>query len=438
MRVAVIGTGYVGLVAGAGFASFGNDVTCVDIDADRVARLKNGEIPIYEPGLDSLVARNSREGRLHFTTDISKAVPGVDAVFIAVGTPQSETGAADLSYVLAAARDVGKSLTDWAVVATKSTVPVGTADKVRETLSAHAEVEFSVASNPEFLKEGDAVNDFMKPDRVILGVDDDRATRVLRSLYEPFVRTGDRIMVMDPRSAELTKYAANALLASRISFMNQIAMLAEKVGADVETVRLGVGTDARIGPKFLFAGPGFGGSCFPKDIRALIHTGAEHGVEMSIVRTTDDINEAQKKVLGDRVKSHFGGDLTGKTIAVWGLAFKPKTDDIREAPALVLIDDLLAAGATVRAYDPEAMPNVAAELGDKVGNGVELCEGPYEAAQGADALVLVTEWPQFRRPDFRRLRTDMNGQALFDGRNIWNVDEVRRLEFSFYGIGRGR
>jgi UDPglucose 6-dehydrogenase len=433
MQIAVIGTGYVGLVAGAGFADFGNDVTCVDIDADRIARLRLGEVPIYEPGLSRLISRNAPAGRLQFTTDAAAAVAGADVVFLAVGTPQGDGGAADLEHLFAAAAAVGRALTGWTVIVTKSTVPVGTSERLRAIIAAETDHDFAVAANPEFLKEGDAVADFMKPARVILGCDDDRALQVLRSLYAPFVRTNNRIQVMDTRSAELTKYAANAMLATRVSFMNEIALLCEAVGADVERVRRGVGSDPRIGPKFLFPGPGFGGSCFPKDIRALCHTAKAAGVELMVVDAAERANERQKGVLGERLRAHFGARLAGARIAVWGLAFKPETDDVRDAPALTLIADLLAAGAHVIGWDPAALETARAVLDDRV----ELAGDMYAAAEGADALVLVTEWHQFRRPDFERLAGTMRGKALFDGRNVWERREVEALGFSFYGIGRG-
>jgi UDPglucose 6-dehydrogenase len=432
MKIAVIGTGYVGLVAGAGFSDFGNRVTCVDIDGRRIERLKRGEIPIYEPGLADLVARNAARERLEFTTDLASAVAGAEVVFIAVGTPMADDGRANLDHVLGAARDIGRALTGWAVVATKSTVPVGTADKVRAAVAEHARHEFAVASNPEFLKEGDAVNDFMKPDRIVLGVDDARARAVLEELYASFVRSRNRIQVFDVRSAELTKYAANAMLATRISFMNELALLAEKVGADIEKVRAGIGSDDRIGPAFLYAGPGFGGSCFPKDLRALLHTAGEHGAELPVIGAAERTNQRQKRVLGEKVVRHFGGSLAGKRVAVWGLAFKPETDDIRESPALVLVRDLLAAGAEVVAYDPAAMDNARAELGD----AIRYASGAFEATLAADALVLVTEWKEFRRPSFAELKRRMRGAALFDGRNVWNSDELSRLGFTCEGIGR--
>ena len=434
MRLAVIGTGYVGLVAGAGFSDFGNDVVCVDLDEQRVAGLRRGEIPIHEPRLEELVKRNLAAGRLSFTTQIADAVPGADLVILAVGTPTNELdGSADLKYVDEAARQVGRALTGYAVIVTKSTVPVGTADRIRAIIAPETQHPFSVASNPEFLKEGDAVNDFMKPDRVILGVDDDRAARVLRNLYTPFVRINDRIMTMDIRSAELTKYAANSMLAVRISFMNELALLAEKVGADIEKVRKGIGSDPRIGPKFLFPGPGFGGSCFPKVIRALAHTARQWGATVEVVEAAERANVRQKKVLGERVKAHFGASLAGRRIAVWGLAFKPETDDIREAPALTLIHDLLEAGAHVVGYDPAAMDAIRAQLGDRI----ELAPDMYSAAKGAHGLVLVTEWKEFRGADFRRLKEAMAEPVLFDGRNIWEPDAAKEHGFRYYAIGRG-
>lgn len=431
MKLAVIGTGYVGLVAGAGFSDFGNDVTCVDIDADRVDRLNAGEIPIYEPGLTELVKRNAEAGRLQFTSELDAAVAGADAVFLAVGTPSSRDGSADLSFVLAAAEQVGRALTGYAVIVTKSTVPVGTAARIRETVSRVAKHDFSVASNPEFLKEGDAVNDFMKPARIVLGVDDERAKEALLHLYAPFVRTNDRIHVMDVKSAELTKYAANAMLATRISFMNELALLAEQVGADIERVRKGIGSDPRIGPKFLFPGPGFGGSCFPKDVRALLHTARDVNMDLFVVDAVERANERQKRVLGERVRSHFGS-LVEKRIAVWGLAFKPETDDIRESPALVLVEQLVEAGAEVVAHDPAAMDNVRAGLGDRI----RYEHDAYDALKGADALVLVTEWHAFRRPDFERIKSLLRQPVVFDGRNIWCPEELGQLGFTYYGIGR--
>ncbi len=432
MKIVVVGTGYVGLVTGAGFSEFGHTVTCVDIDPARVEALQRGQIPIHEPGLDELVRRNSALGRLSFTTDAADAVPGAQAVFIAVGTPSSHDGAADLQYVLAAARDIGRAIDGVTLVVTKSTVPVGTADRVRRAIQGVTDRPFAVASNPEFLKEGDAVNDFLKPARVVIGADDPRAVDTLRSLYQAMLRTSDRIMVMDIASAELTKYAANAMLATRISFMNEMARLAEIVGADIEKIRVGIGTDPRIGNKFLFAGCGFGGSCFPKDLRALIHTGREHDVQLTIVDAVERANERQKRTLGRRILNHFGGNLEGRKVAIWGLAFKPETDDIRESPALTLIEQLRDAGAKIAAYDPEAMDNVRELLGDSI----ELAPDPYAATTDADALVLVTEWHELRALDYQKLSMRMRTPILFDGRNVWSPDESRRAGFVYYGIGR--
>ena len=432
MHIAVIGTGYVGLVAGAGFSAFGNDVACVDVDASKIAMLHEGKVPIYEPGLEELIAHNVKAGRLTFSTDVAAAIRDAEVVLIAVGTPQSKDGSADLTAVLAVAETIGKNMNNHKVVATKSTVPVGTADKVRAVIAKHTTQPFSVASNPEFLKEGDAVNDFLKPDRVVLGVSDDKARDVLHTLYASFGMVSDRILIMDPRSAELAKYAANAMLAVRISFMNDLALLAEKVGADIGLVRKAVGSDARIGNKFLFPGPGFGGSCFPKDISALLHTGAGVEHDLLVVRAAQDVNDRQKHVLFHKIQRHFGGEVKGRTIAVWGLAFKAKTDDVRESPALVLIDDLLEAGAVVHAHDPEAMPNVRAMYGDKV----KLFDTMYAAVEGADGLALVTEWREFRLPDFPRMKRIMKEPAIFDGRNIWSPKELKAQGFSYTGIGR--
>jgi len=432
MKIAVIGTGYVGLVSGAGFSDFGHDVVCVDIDARRVAALRSGEIPIHEPGLPELVRRNAGVGRLAFTTNTAEAVAGAQIAIIAVGTPSAANGSADLSFVLDAAKQIGAALTGFTIIVTKSTVPVGTGDKVRAAVASTAKQPFAIASNPEFLKEGDAVNDFLKPQRVIVGADDPRAIDVLRDAYRGVMRTGDRMQVMDIRSAELTKYAANAMLATRISFMNELARLAEVVGADIEQVRKGIGSDPRIGPKFLFAGAGFGGSCFPKDLRALAHTAREHDVPLTVVDAVERTNEKQKRVLGDKVLAHFGGALTGKRIAIWGLAFKPETDDIRESPALTLIEQLRAAGAQVVGYAPAAMQNIKAQLGD----AIELADSAYAAAERADALVLVAEWHELRHPDLIRLRSLMRGRVLFDGRNVWMPAAVQAAGFAYHGIGR--
>jgi UDPglucose 6-dehydrogenase len=434
MKICVIGTGYVGLVAGAGFADMGNDVVCCDVDAQKIEGLKRGVMPIYEPGLDKLVTLNAAEGRLSFTTDVAQGVAGAEVILLAVGTPPGPDGSADLSFILKAAEQVGQALTGWAVVVTKSTVPVGTGDRIEAVIKKVAKHEFAMTSNPEFLKEGDAVNDFMKPDRVVVGTDDKRAVETLRALYAPFTRTADRMLVMDRRSAELTKYAANSMLATRISFMNDLANLCELLGADIELVRKGMGSDARIGPKFLFAGPGFGGSCFPKDLRAAISTGREAGYKLEVLDAVVAVNERQKQRLGEKVVAHFGGDLSGKRIAIWGLAFKPGTDDIREAPALVLIERLLAAGAMVSATDPVAIEAVRKQLGDRI----KYDESHYDCVQGADALVLVTEWHEFRRPSFERLKSLLRHPVIFDGRNVWNPAELRAAGFTYYGIGRGK
>jgi UDPglucose 6-dehydrogenase len=419
------------LVAGAGFADFGNDVVCADLDASKIERLQRGEIPIFEPGLEALVASNVRQNRLRFSADVAGSIAGAEICFIAVGTPQSADGSADLGAVFAVAETIARSMTGPLIVVTKSTVPVGTADRIKEILSAHATHTFAVVSNPEFLKEGDAVNDFMKPDRVLIGTEDPRAREVLRHLYSGFVRTNDRLQFTDARSAELTKYAANAMLATRISFMNEIANLAEKVGADVEAVRRGLGSDPRIGPKFLFPGPGFGGSCFPKDLKALLHLAHRAGMPLDVVKAADRANTHQKTVVGNKIVSHFG-QVAGKTIAVWGLAFKPKTDDIRESPALVLVETLLGLGAKVRAHDPEAMANVRALYGDRV----TLVSTMYDACEGADALAILTEWHEYRRPDFARVKKLLREPVLFDGRNIWDPGELRAHGFSYHGIGR--
>lgn len=434
MKICVIGTGYVGLVAGAGFADMGNDVTCCDLDKAKIDGLKRGEMPIYEPGLDKIVVNNAAEGRLTFTTDVAAGVKGAEVILLAVGTPPGPDGSADLQYIFKAAEQVGQALTGWAVIVTKSTVPVGTGDKIEAIVKKVTKHEFGVASNPEFLKEGDAINDFMKPDRVVIGADDKRSIEALRALYAPFTRTSDRMLVMDRRSAELTKYAANSMLATRISFMNDLSNLCELLGADIEQVRLGMGSDVRIGPKFLFAGPGFGGSCFPKDLRAAISTGKDVGYKLDILDAVVAVNERQKKKLGEKILGHFGKDLKGKRIAVWGLAFKPGTDDIREAPALVLIDQLLSAGATVSGTDPVAMDAVRKQLGDRI----TYEPNNYECAKGADALALVTEWREFRRPDFERLKGLLKQPVIFDGRNIWSPTELRGAGFKYYGMGRGK
>ena len=436
MKVSVIGTGYVGLVAAAAFAEHGNHVCCADVDAHKIERLRAGEIPIYEPGLEEVVKRNIEHGRLFFTTSNAEATKHGEVIFLAVGTPtQDNDGTPNLSYLLAAAQEVGENLNGYKVIVNKSTVPVGTAERVRRLISEKTELPFAVASNPEFLKEGTALSDFMQPDRVIIGCDDPRAGEILHRLYSPFTRTNDRVIMMDPRSAEITKYACNAYLATRVSFINDIANLCDAVGADVELVRRGMGSDARIGPKFLFPGIGYGGSCFPKDTRALIRTAREYGLPMSIVASADRINEIQKLVLVRKIRQHFHNQMAGKTVALWGLTFKPNTDDVREAPALSMVRALAADGANVRLHDPEAGENFIECLGRQP-TSVELCSEPYEAAKGADALILATEWREYRSPDFDRLGREMAGKALFDGRNQWDRALVQELGFAYFAIGR--
>jgi UDPglucose 6-dehydrogenase len=431
LNIGVVGTGYVGLVVGACLAENGNSVVCVDADAAKVDRIRTGEIPIYEPGLNEMVPRNVAEDRLRFSTDLDEAVRKSEVIFIAVGTPQDEDGSADLTHVLDVARGIGRAMNGYKVVVNKSTVPVGTAAKVRDVIASLTEHTFAVVSNPEFLKEGTAVDDFLKPDRVVIGTDDPKVEAIMRQLYEPFVRTGKPILVMDPASAELTKYAANAMLATRISFMNAIANYCDRVGADVKQVRMGMGTDARIGASFLFPGVGYGGSCFPKDVKALIRMGQEAGVGFNVVEAVDRTNEEQKSILVPRIAAHLGG-LAGKTIAVWGLAFKPRTDDMREAPAIAIVERLLEAGASVRAYDPKAEKQARLTFGSRI----VLCERAYEATAGADALVVVTEWNEFREPDFARIKSLMRTPAVFDGRNIYDPRVLRELGFHYEGIGR--
>ena len=431
MKIAVIGTGYVGLVAGTCFADSGNDVVCVDIDAKKIELLKQGKVPIYEPGLEELMHRSVRDGRLSFTTDLKAAVGPAKAVFIAVGTPEGESGDADLQYVLAAAKQIGQALREYTVVVDKSTVPVGTAQKVRDAIASQTKVDFDVVSNPEFLKEGAAIDDFLRPDRVVVGVDSENARAVMAELYAPFVRTENPILFMSTRSAELTKYAANAMLATRISFMNDVAALCEKVGADVDSVRKGIGADKRIGYPFLFPGAGYGGSCFPKDVKALIATARDYGLELDLLRAVERTNERQKKLLVGKAVKHFG-DLSGKTFAVWGLAFKPKTDDMREAPAVEIIEGLLGKGANVRATDPVAL-EVARR---RVAPQVKLVENAYAALEGADALFVVTEWNDYRHPDFDRMKSLMKTPVVFDGRNVFDPKKMRELGFTYHGIGR--
>jgi UDPglucose 6-dehydrogenase len=431
MKIAVIGSGYVGLVVGTCFADSGNRVTCVDVDAGKIARLQKGEVPIYEPGLEELIRRNIEEGRLFFSTDIAGAVKKAQVVFIAVGTPQDDDGSADLTHVLEAAAVIGKNMDKPKTIVLKSTVPVGTNKKVRDVIAAHSKHEFDVVSNPEFLKEGAAIEDFTKPDRVVVGCDTERGRKVMEELYAPYLRTGKPLLFMDPPSAEMTKYAANAMLAARISFMNEMSRICEAVGADVNQVRKGIGTDSRIGFPFLFAGVGYGGSCFPKDVRALVQTAREHGYEPHVVPAAERVNEEQKRVLFDKVRKHFGQNLKGRHFAIWGLAFKPKTDDMREAPSLVVIEALLAAGATVTAFDPEAMREARRVLGDRIG----YADNAIAACKGADALILVTEWSEFRHLDLEEIKPLLKQPVLFDGRNIWDPVRVRAQGFSYYGIG---
>lgn len=432
MKLCIIGTGYVGLVAGTCFAEGGNDVICVDIDQRKVADLRSGKVPIYEPGLEELIRRNAADGRLRFTTELATAVKDAMVCFIAVGTPQDNDGSADLSMVLQAAADIAKAMPGYRVVVLKSTVPVGTADQVRETMAANTNHPFDVVSNPEFLKEGAAVEDFMKPDRVVIGGNSERALSLLKELYSPFVRTENPILVMDNRSAEMTKYAANAFLATRISFINQVANLCEKVGADVAEVRRGIGFDRRIGHYFLFPGVGYGGSCFPKDVRAVIRTAEESGMDFSLLKEVEAVNERQKQLLVEKVHNRFGAHLRGRKFAIWGLAFKPRTDDMREAPAIVIIEALLRAGAEIAVHDPEALTRARELFGDRI----SYHRANYDALTGADALLIVTEWNEFRRPDFTRMRETMKTPIIFDGRNLYEAAVMKQEGFTYYPIGR--
>jgi UDPglucose 6-dehydrogenase len=432
MNIAVVGTGYVGLVTGTCFAETGNNVICVDIDKEKVQKMKDGKVPIYEPHLDVLFERNIRQGRLHFTTVLKDAIDRSQVVFLALPTPPGEDGSADLKYVLGVAEELGRIISDYKVVVDKSTVPVGTAERVRAAMANTARVDFDVVSNPEFLREGYAVDDFLKPDRVVVGTSSARARKVMEDLYKPFVRQGNPIIFMDERSAELTKYAANAFLATKITFMNEIANFCERVGADVDKVRIGMGSDARIGKRFLFPGIGYGGSCFPKDVQALAKSGADAGYAFHIINSVMRVNEQQKTALMPKVKEHFAGKLKGKHLAIWGLAFKPDTDDIREAPALYMIDELLKAGATVSAFDPEAMANVRKVKGDTIG----YARDEYEALKNADALIVCTEWSEFRTPDMARVKELLPSRTIFDGRNLYDLDEMREQGFTYYSIGR--
>lgn len=431
-KIAVIGTGYVGLVTGTCFAETGNQVVCVDIDAAKVARLKNGEMPIYEPQLDVLFERNLAAGRLSFTTDLAIGMKDAEIVFLALPTPPGADGSADLKYILAVAEDLGHLLTDYKVIVDKSTVPVGTAEKVSAVIAKNAQVPFDVVSNPEFLREGFAVEDFMKPDRVVIGTSSERAQKMMEQLYKPFVRQGNPILFMDEKSAELTKYAANAFLATKITFMNEVANFCEIVGADVDKVRIGIGSDERIGRRFLFPGIGYGGSCFPKDVQALVNSGNEQNYSFEILKAVMKVNESQKTVLFPKITNYFRGDLKGKKIAVWGLAFKPDTDDIREAPALYMIAALLERGAVISAYDPEAMKNVQQVLGDKI----TYATNEYQALENAAALLICTEWGVFRNPDFDKIAALLSDKVIFDGRNLFDVDEMNEKGFYYQSIGR--
>lgn len=432
MHIAVVGTGYVGLVTGTCFAETGNDVICVDIDEAKVEKMKNGEVPIYEPHLDILFERNIKQGRLEFTTDLKTAIDKCQIIFLALPTPPGEDGSADLSYILNVAEELGKIITEYKVIIDKSTVPVGTAEKVTAAVAENATVDFDVVSNPEFLREGFAVDDFLKPDRVVIGTRSAKARKVLEELYKPFVRQGNPVIFMDEKSAELTKYAANSFLATKITFMNEIANYCELIGADVDAVRRGMGTDTRIGNRFLFPGIGYGGSCFPKDVQALAKSGKEAGYEFDIISAVMDVNHRQKVTMAQKVKSYFGNDLSGKKLALWGLAFKPDTDDIREAPALYIIEELVAAGAEICAYDPEAMKNVEGVIGDKI----TYADNQYDALKGADALLIATEWAVFRSPDFEKVNDALKDKVIFDGRNLYDLESMRKLNYYYESVGR--
>jgi len=439
MKLAVIGSGYVGLTTGACFAEMGNQVICVDNDNTKIEMLKGGKVPIFEPGLDEMIHRNMVSGRISFTLDLATAVKKSQIIFIAVGTPPDEDGSADLQHVLAAAREIAASMDEPKIIVNKSTVPIGTADLVRNAIqeildSRSVQLGFDVVSNPEFLKEGAALDDFMSPDRVVIGTDNPKAGETMRTLYAPFCRTHDRVLIMGIRSAEMTKYAANALLATKISFINEISRLCDAYGADVSEVRNGIGSDTRIGYKFIYPGVGYGGSCFPKDIKALIHMAGKVGYDSQILKAVEEVNKAQKRVLVDKLTKHFGTDLSGKTFCVWGLAFKPQTDDMREAPSIVIIEALLKLGARIKAYDPVAMQEAAKTLGTNP--SICLCEDEYSALEGSDGLLLITEWHQFRYPDFNRMAELMRNKVIFDGRNLYSPSTVKELGFSYYGIGR--
>lgn len=436
MKIAVVGTGYVGLVTGACLSDVGIQVTCIDIDKKKIENLHKGILPIYEPGLEEVVERTVRKERLHFSTNLGESIQGAEVAFIAVGTPPGEDGSADLKYVLAVAREIGENMTDYLVVVTKSTVPVGTAEKVRNEIKnalakRGANIAFDVASNPEFLKEGAAIDDFMKPDRIVVGVASEKAEEVMARLYRPFTLNGHPVIFMDIPSAEMTKYAANAMLATKISFMNDVANLCEIMGADVNMVRKGIGSDPRIGNRFIYPGIGYGGSCFPKDVKALVRTAKENGYDMRILQSVEDVNDDQKSVLFNKIMKHYNGNITGKRFAMWGLSFKPNTDDMREAPSLVLIDKLMEAGATVCAYDPVAMPEAKHMIGDKI----DYATNEYDATVGADALLLVTEWTEFRVPEIEKLKANLKANVLFDGRNLYSAEAMKENGFTYYCIG---
>ncbi|HET7319380.1 MAG TPA: UDP-glucose/GDP-mannose dehydrogenase family protein [Nitrospirota bacterium] len=443
MKISVIGTGYVGLVTGTCLAESGNTVLCMDIDKQKIDLLNSGVVPIYEPGLEELIKRNTAHGRLGFTTDISRAVHEASVIFIAVGTPPGEDGSADLKYVLGAAVDIGRHMNGYKIIVNKSTVPVGTADKVQTLVAGKTKHKFEVVSNPEFLKEGSAIEDFMKPDRIVIGANSARAVRIMHNVYAPFIRKGDRSIIMDVRSAEMTKYASNAMLATKISFINEMASICANLGADIDSVRRGMGYDKRIGFEFLFPGVGYGGSCFPKDVKALVQTAKDHGFDAKVLKAVEAVNERQKRLLSDLILAHFtvkrsgnvarsGKPLSGRTIAIWGLSFKPRTDDMREAPSVVIMNNLLRAGAKIRAHDPVATREARKIFGDKI----RLFENSYETLRDADALAVVTEWNEFRTPDFDRIRKILKKPVIFDGRNIYNQEELKRMGFSYYGIGR--
>ncbi|HID39521.1 MAG TPA: UDP-glucose/GDP-mannose dehydrogenase family protein [Calditrichaeota bacterium] len=436
MRVGVFGTGYVGLVAGACMADAGNDVIGVDIDQEKIKKLASGVIPIYEPGLEEIVKRNVEQDRLFFTTDIKSTIEKSQILFIAVGTPPQEDGSADLQHVLAVARDIGKYMNEFKVIVNKSTVPVGTAELVKNEVSKLTDLDFAVVSNPEFLKEGAAVEDFMKPDRVIIGTDNDEAAEIMKNLYAPFVRTGKPIIIMDNKSAELTKYAANSILATKISFMNEIANLCDTVGANVEMVRRGIGSDRRIGPYFIFPGVGYGGSCFPKDVKAIIRTAAEHGQELKILKAVEEVNDKQKTILMNKIIERFGENLSGRTFAMWGLSFKPNTDDMREAPSIFMANAILQRGAKIHAHDPEALEEATWRFGDEIDKNIFLFKKRYDALEGTDALIIMTEWNAFREPDFYLIKEMLSEPVIFDGRNLYDPERMAKLEIEYFSIGR--